>query len=159
MKCRLQWSSDHGASSIPSGSGEKPAGPRRLTLALRNNEIVSLIGDRDLRQSFPAAHHPSSCRPARQACRSAGRGTGQWPPPRGLHGFRPLRSFLADRVRKSKIGLEALRIDDAERHKRAWPHDLIGLDGYESGSRRSWVEAACARGWGAATRVGPSRCC
>src|ERR1700722_84765 len=102
------------------------------------------------------ASSPASCRPARARWRSAG-AAGRGPAQEVAMVFQTFALFPWLTVLENvEIGLEALRIDSAERHKRALAAiDLIGLDGYESAYPKELSGGMRPRGGGAPAPRGP----
>ena len=124
---------DHVRKLYPKGSGEDLLVLDDVTLRLRTNEIVSLLGRSGSGKSsllrIIAGLMPASSGTVSIAGRPV-----QGPAPEVAMVFQTFALFPWLTVLENvEIGLEAQRVAPAERHKRALAAiDLIGLDGYES---------------------------
>jgi NitT/TauT family transport system ATP-binding protein len=124
---------DHVRKLYPKGSGEDLLVLEDVTLRLRTNEIVSLLGRSGSGKSsllrIIAGLMPASSGSVSIAGRPV-----QGPAPEVAMVFQTFALFPWLTVLENvEIGLEAQRVPPAERHKRALAAiDLIGLDGYES---------------------------
>ena len=124
---------DHVRKLYPKGSGEDLLVLDDVTLRLRTNEIVSLLGRSGSGKSsllrIIAGLMPASSGSVSIAGRPV-----QGPAPEVSMVFQTFALFPWLTVLENvEIGLEAQRVPPAERHKRALAAiDLIGLDGYES---------------------------
>jgi NitT/TauT family transport system ATP-binding protein len=117
----------------PKGSGENLLVLDDVTLKLRNNEIVSLLGRSGCGKSS-LLRIIAGLMPASEGKVSIGGRDVAGPAHEVAMVFQTFALFPWLTVLENvEIGLEALKIDSAERHKRALAAiDLIGLDGYES---------------------------
>src|SRR5260370_38175688 len=117
----------------PKGSGENLLVLDDVTLKLRNNEIVSLLGRSGCGKSS-LLRIIAGLMPASEGKVAIGGRDVAGPAQEVAMVFQTFALFPWLTVLENvEIGLEALRIDSAERHKRALAAiDLIGLDGYES---------------------------
>src|SRR5258708_10561715 len=124
---------DHVRQLYPKGSGENLLVLDDGTLKLRNNEIVSLLGRSGCGKSS-LLRIIAGLMPASQGKVAIGGRDVAGPAQEVAMVFQTFALFPWLTVLENvEIGLEALRIDSAERHKRALAAiDLIGLDGYES---------------------------
>jgi NitT/TauT family transport system ATP-binding protein len=119
--------------NYPKGSGGDVLVLDDVTLSLASNEIVSLLGRSGSGKTtllrIIAGLMPASGGEARIGGRAV-----VGPAPEVAMVFQTFALFPWLTVLENvEIGLEALRIAPAERHKRALAAiDLIGLDGYES---------------------------
>src|SRR5258708_22105566 len=115
------------------GSGETLLVLDDVTLKLRSNEIVSLLGRSGCGKSS-LLRIIAGLMPASEGKVSIGGRDVAGPAQEVAMVFQTFALFPWLTVLENvEIGLEALRIDSAERHKRALAAiDLIGLDGYES---------------------------
>jgi NitT/TauT family transport system ATP-binding protein len=124
---------DHVRKLYPNGSGEDLLVLDNVTLTLRTNEIVSLLGRSGSGKSsllrIIAGLMPASGGTVSIAGRPV-----RGPAPEVAMVFQTFALFPWLTVLENvEIGLEAQRVPPAERHKRALAAiDLIGLDGYES---------------------------
>jgi NitT/TauT family transport system ATP-binding protein len=124
---------DHVRKLYPKGAGEDVLVLDDVTLALRENEIVSLLG-RSGSGKTTLLRIIAGLMPASSgAVRIAGREV-DGPAPDVAMVFQSFALFPWLTVQENvEIGLEALNVPRVERHKRALGAiDLIGLDGYES---------------------------
>ena len=124
---------DHVRQLYPKGSGENLLVLDDVSLSLRKDEIVSLLGRSGCGKSS-LLRIIAGLMPASQGKVSIGGRDVAGPAQEVAMVFQTFALFPWLTVLENvEIGLEALRIDSAERHKRALAAiDLIGLDGYES---------------------------
>src|SRR3979409_2524762 len=124
---------DHVRQLYPKGSGENLLVLDDVSLSLRKDEIVSLLGRSGCGKSS-LLRIIAGLMPASQGKVSIGGRTVAGPAQEVAMVFQTFALFPWLTVLENvEIGLEALRVDSAERHKRALAAiDLIGLDGYES---------------------------
>src|SRR5580698_2458032 len=124
---------DHVRQQYPKGSGEDLLVLEDVSLHLRNNEIVSLLGRSGCGKSSLLRIIAGLMPPSGGTVSIAGRPV-KGPAPEVAMVFQTFALFPWLTVLENvEIGLEAQRIAPAARHKRALAAiDLIGLDGYES---------------------------
>jgi NitT/TauT family transport system ATP-binding protein len=124
---------DHVRQQYPKGSGEDLLVLQDVSLHLRNNEIVSLLGRSGCGKSSLLRIIAGLMPPSGGNVSIAGRPV-KGPAPEVAMVFQTFALFPWLTVLENvEIGLEAQRVAPAERHKRALAAiDLIGLDGYES---------------------------
>jgi NitT/TauT family transport system ATP-binding protein len=124
---------DHVRKLYPKGSGEDLLVLDDVTLTLRANEIVSLLGRSGSGKSSLLRIIAGLLPASGGTVSIAGRPV-QGPAPEVAMVFQTFALFPWLTVLENvEIGLEAQRVPPAERHKRALAAiDLIGLDGYES---------------------------
>ncbi len=124
---------DHVRKLYPKGSGEDLLVLDDVTLRLRTNEIVSLLGRSGSGKSS-LLRIIAGLMPASSGSLSIAGRPVQGPAPEVAMVFQTFALFPWLTVLENvEIGLEAQRVPAAERHKRALAAiDLIGLDGYES---------------------------
>jgi NitT/TauT family transport system ATP-binding protein len=124
---------DHVRQLYPKGSGENLLVLDDVSLKLRKDEIVSLLGRSGCGKSS-LLRVIAGLMPASEGKVAIGGRTVAGPAHEVAMVFQTFALFPWLTVLENvEIGLEALRIDSAERHKRALAgNDLIGLDGYES---------------------------
>jgi NitT/TauT family transport system ATP-binding protein len=124
---------DHVRQLYPKGSGENLLVLDDVSLSLRKDEIVSLLGRSGCGKSS-LLRIIAGLMPASQGKVSIGGRDVAGPAQEVAMVFQTFALFPWLTVLENvEIGLEALRVDSAERHKRALAAiDLIGLDGYES---------------------------
>ena len=124
---------DHIRQQYPKGSGEDLLVLADVSLRLRNNEIVSLLGRSGCGKSSLLRIIAGLMPPSGGTVSIAGRPV-RGPAPEVAMVFQTFALFPWLTVLENvEIGLEAQRVAPAERHKRALAAiDLIGLDGYES---------------------------
>ncbi|HEY2876423.1 MAG: AAA-associated domain-containing protein [Reyranellales bacterium] len=124
---------DHVRKLYPKGSGEDLLVLENVTLTLRTNEIVSLLGRSGSGKSSLLRIIAGLMPASGGSVSIAGRPV-QGPAPEVAMVFQTFALFPWLTVLENvEIGLEAQRVPPAERHKRALAAiDLIGLDGYES---------------------------
>jgi NitT/TauT family transport system ATP-binding protein len=124
---------DHIRQLYPKGSGESLLVLDDVSLKLRDNEIVSLLGRSGCGKSS-LLRIISGLMPASEGQVTIGSQAVMGPAPEVAMVFQTFALFPWLTVLENvEVGLEALGIDPAERHKRALAAiDLIGLDGYES---------------------------
>jgi NitT/TauT family transport system ATP-binding protein len=117
----------------PKGSGDNVLVLDDVKLTLRSNEIVSLLGRSGCGKSS-LLRIVAGLMPASAGQVSIGGRAVAGPAPEVAMVFQTFALFPWLTVLENvEIGLEAQRIEPAERHKRALAAiDLIGLDGYES---------------------------
>ena len=117
----------------PKGSGDNVLVLDDVKLTLRSNEIVSLLGRSGCGKSS-LLRIVAGLMPASAGRVSIGGRPVAGPAPEVAMVFQTFALFPWLTVLENvEIGLEAQRIEPAERHKRALAAiDLIGLDGYES---------------------------
>ncbi|HTB39574.1 MAG TPA: ATP-binding cassette domain-containing protein, partial [Reyranella sp.] len=124
---------DHVRQLYPKGSGENLLVLDDVSLKLRKDEIVSLLGRSGCGKSS-LLRIIAGLMPASEGKVAIGGRDVAGPAQEVAMVFQTFALFPWLTVLENvEIGLEALRIDSAERHKRALAAiDLIGLDGYES---------------------------
>lgn len=124
---------DHVRQLYPKGSGESLLVLDDVSLKLRNNEIVSLLGRSGCGKSS-LLRIIAGLMPASEGRVAIGGQIVAGPAAEVAMVFQTFALFPWLTVLENvEVGLEALRIDPVERHKRALAAiDLIGLDGYES---------------------------
>ena len=124
---------DHVRQLYPKGSGENLLVLDDVSLSLRKDEIVSLLGRSGCGKSS-LLRIIAGLMPASEGKVAIGGRDVAGPAQEVAMVFQTFALFPWLTVLENvEIGLEALRIDSAERHKRALAAiDLIGLDGYES---------------------------
>ena len=124
---------DHVRQLYPKGSGENLLVLDDVSLRLRKDEIVSLLGRSGCGKSS-LLRIIAGLMPASEGKVTIGGRDVAGPAAEVAMVFQTFALFPWLTVLENvEIGLEALRIDSAERHKRALAAiDLIGLDGYES---------------------------
>jgi NitT/TauT family transport system ATP-binding protein len=124
---------DHVRQAYPKGSGEDLLVLDDVSLRLKTNEIVSLLGRSGCGKSS-LLRIIAGLMPASGGNVSIGGRPVQGPAPEVAMVFQTFALFPWLTVLENvEIGLEAQRVPAAERHKRALAAiDLIGLDGYES---------------------------
>lgn len=124
---------DHVRQAYPKGSGDNLLVLEDVTLRLRENEIVSLLGRSGCGKSS-LLRIIAGLLPATGGSVSIGGRPVRGPAPEVAMVFQTFALFPWLTVLENvEIGLEAQRVPPAERHKRALAAiDLIGLDGYES---------------------------
>jgi NitT/TauT family transport system ATP-binding protein len=124
---------DHVRQQYPKGNGEDLLVLEDVSLRLRTNEIVSLLGRSGCGKSSLLRIIAGLMPPSGGNVSIAGRPV-KGPAPEVAMVFQTFALFPWLTVLENvEIGLEAQRVPAAERHKRALAAiDLIGLDGYES---------------------------
>jgi NitT/TauT family transport system ATP-binding protein len=124
---------DHIRQQYPKGSGEDLLVLADVSLRLRSNEIVSLLGRSGCGKSSLLRIIAGLMPPSGGTVSIAGRPV-RGPAPEVAMVFQTFALFPWLTVLENvEIGLEAQRVAPTERHKRALAAiDLIGLDGYES---------------------------
>jgi len=124
---------DHVRQLYPKGSGESLLVLDDVSLKLRNNEIVSLLGRSGCGKSS-LLRIIAGLLPASEGQVTIASLPVDGPSRDVAMVFQTFALFPWLTVLENvEIGLEALRVDPVERHKRALAAiDLIGLDGYES---------------------------